>query len=319
MILIYGNVAIWSLYHCLYKTNIKPLLWEKRTEICIGAARGLQYLHVGTKQTIIHQNLQSTRILLDKNWVAKVAGFEFARMLPKNEPSTSSNTFVVDNAGYMAPEYLVSAKFTEKSDVYSFGVILLEVLCGRKPTIMTQEEDQVNLVRWFKTNIERGTVYQIIDPNLTEEIAPECLKEYVIVAEKCLLDEGIERPSMDDILSSLISALQLQDNWRNVEAVPRSHSNTLFDSAANVDKIVNKHGEHRIKLEGHNVSRCKHGSQFHLLSKIVGTLWWSGRNGPQQLYQVEEEMEGNIDAVELKGGKVEFKASVAVRSCLAVF
>ncbi|KAH7846240.1 hypothetical protein Vadar_011654 [Vaccinium darrowii] len=202
MILIHENVAIWSLYHCLYKTNIKPLLWEKRTEICIGAARGLQYLHVGTKQTIIHQNLQSTRILLDKNWVAKVAGFEFARMLSKNEPSTSSNTFVVDNAGYMAPEYLVSAKFTEKSDVYSYGVSLLEVLF--------------------------------------EEIAPECLKEYVILAEKCLRDEGIERPSMDDILSSLISALQLQDNWRNVEAVPRSHSNTLFDSAANVDKVCNK-------------------------------------------------------------------------------
>lgn len=44
-----------------------------------------------------------------------------------------------------------------------------------------------------------------------------------------------------------------------------------------VEQIVNKYGEHRIKLEGLSVSRCKHGSQFHLLSKIVGTLWWSGR------------------------------------------
>ncbi|XP_058185568.1 receptor-like protein kinase ANXUR2 [Rhododendron vialii] len=143
-------------------------------------------------------------------------GWEVSKMLPENISGTNSNTFVADNAGYMDPEYLASAKLTKKSDVYSFGVILLEVLCGRKPMIMTWDEDQVNLVRWFKTNIERGTVDQIIDPNLTDKIAPECRKEYVMVAEKCVHDEGIERPSMDDVLSSLRSALQLEDNWRNV-------------------------------------------------------------------------------------------------------
>ncbi|KAI8534145.1 hypothetical protein RHMOL_Rhmol10G0066200 [Rhododendron molle] len=215
MILVYEYLAKGRLYHHLYQTNNEPLPWEKRLQICIGAARGLQHLHGGTKRTIIHQNLKLTCILLDENWVAKVAGFEFSRMLPENVSSTNSNTFVADNAGYMDPEYLASAKLTEKSDVYSFGVILLEVLCGRKPMIMTRDEDRVNLVRWFKTNMERGTVDQIIDPNLTDKIAPECLKEYVTVAEKCVRYVGIERPPMDDILSSLRSALQLQDNWRN--------------------------------------------------------------------------------------------------------
>ncbi|KAF7129173.1 hypothetical protein RHSIM_Rhsim10G0052600 [Rhododendron simsii] len=216
MILVYEYLAKRQLYRHLYPTNNEPLPWEKRLQICIGAARGLQHLHGGTKWTIVHQNLQLTCILLDENWVAKVGGFKFSRMLPENVSSTNSNMFVADNGGYMDPEYLVSAKLTEKSDVYSFGVILLEVLCGRKPMIMTRDEDQVNLVRWFKTNIERGTVDQIIDPNLTDKIAPECLKEYVMVAEKCVRDVGIERPAMDDILSSLRSALQLQDNWRNV-------------------------------------------------------------------------------------------------------
>ncbi|XP_058187726.1 receptor-like protein kinase ANXUR2 [Rhododendron vialii] len=91
----------------------------------------------------------------------------------------------------MDPEYLASAKLTEKSDVYSFGVILLEVLCGRKPMIMTRDEDQVNLVRWFKTNIERCTVDQIIDPNLTDKIAPECLKEYVTLQKNVCVMWGL--------------------------------------------------------------------------------------------------------------------------------
>ncbi|KAF7129805.1 hypothetical protein RHSIM_Rhsim10G0054800 [Rhododendron simsii] len=210
MILVCEYVAKGNLYHQLYKTNNESLPWERRLQIYIGAARGLQYLHVG---------------------------FEFSRMLPKNVTSTNTNTFVDNNAGYMAPEYLGRAKLTEKSDVYSFGVILLEVLCGRKPMIMTRDEDLVNLVHWFKKNIERGTVDQIIDPNLTDKIAPECLKEFVMVAEKCVRDEGIERPSTDDILSCLRSALQMQENWRNVGSIPCYHSSTLYDGTLNADMI----------------------------------------------------------------------------------
>ncbi|XP_028081866.1 receptor-like protein kinase FERONIA [Camellia sinensis] len=115
----------------------------------------------------------------------------------------------------MDPEYLGNAKFTIKSDVYSFGVILLELLCGRKPMIYSRDEDQVNLVRWFKTNIEMGTIDQIIDPYLTDKIAPECMKEYVKNAENCMCDEGIEHPSMDDVLGNLRYALQLQETWQN--------------------------------------------------------------------------------------------------------
>ncbi|KAL7164125.1 hypothetical protein ACSBR2_040103 [Camellia fascicularis] len=200
VILVYEFMVHGSLYHHLYETKKYSLNWEKRLEICIGVARGLQYLHAGTRQTIIHRNLNPTNILLDENWNAKV--------VPKTEP----NTGIV---GYMDPEYLHSARLTTKSDVYSFGVILLELLCGRKPMIYSRDEDQVNLVRWFKTNIEMGTIDQIIDPYLTDKIAPECLKEYVKNAENCVCDEGIERQSMDDALGNLRYTLQLQETWRN--------------------------------------------------------------------------------------------------------
>ncbi|KAL7164136.1 hypothetical protein ACSBR2_040114 [Camellia fascicularis] len=200
VILVYEFMVHGSLYHHLYETNKYPLKWEKRLEFCIGVARGLQYLHAGARQTIIHRNLKLASILLDENWNVKVA------------VDTESSTCTV---GYMDPEYLHSARLTTKSNVYSFGVILLELLCGRKPMIYSTDEDQVNLVRWFKTNIEMGTVDQIIDPYLTDKIAPECLKEYVENAENCVCDEGIERLSMDDALGNLRYALQLQETWRN--------------------------------------------------------------------------------------------------------
>ncbi|KAL7164102.1 hypothetical protein ACSBR2_040085 [Camellia fascicularis] len=151
VIVVYEYMVHGPLSNHLNETDTYTLNWEKRLEICIGVAQGLQYLHAGTRQTIIHQNLNPSYIMLDENWNAKVLH------------EAVSSTYTV---GYMDPEYLGNAKFTIKSDVYSFGVILLELLCGRKPMIYSRDEEQVNLVRSFKTNIEMCTIDQIIDPKL---------------------------------------------------------------------------------------------------------------------------------------------------------
>ncbi|XP_057481526.1 probable LRR receptor-like serine/threonine-protein kinase MEE39 [Actinidia eriantha] len=228
VILVYEYMSKGPLYRFLHEPNNYLLPWEKRLEICIGVARGLQYLHAGAKQTIIHRNVKPTRILLDENWVAKVS--------VNSESASALDTFDAGTVGYMDPEYLATAKLTVKSDVYSFGVLLLELLCGRKPMIFSRDEDEVNLVRWFKTNIEMGTIDQIIDPYLIHKIVPECLKEYVRIAENCVRDEGMERPLMDDVLGSLRLALQLQKagQIKLSEVVPHSHSNTF----SNDDVVV---------------------------------------------------------------------------------
>ncbi|CAH2041144.1 unnamed protein product [Thlaspi arvense] len=134
-------------------------------------------------------------------------------MMPTNVSITGPKNLVQCKVGYLDPEYIESGMLTIKSDVYSFGVILLELLCGRKPMIISQDEDEVNLVRWFKTNLEMGMVDEIFDPCLTDKIAPECLSEYVKIVANCVKDEGVERPTIEDVLGSLKYALQLQQNW----------------------------------------------------------------------------------------------------------
>ncbi|GFY86936.1 malectin/receptor-like protein kinase family protein [Actinidia rufa] len=99
------------------------------------------------------------------------------------------------------------------------------VLCARKPYDYSLDEDQKLLVRWFGTCVRGRTIDQVIDPYLVGRIAPDCLREFVKIAWKCVLERGAERPSMDEVVGNLQIALQLQQNWHyDIEFDNESHN-----------------------------------------------------------------------------------------------
>ncbi|KAK9051662.1 hypothetical protein SSX86_028290 [Deinandra increscens subsp. villosa] len=251
MIIIYEYMENGTLKNHLYGSDLPKLNWRQRLEICIGSAKGLHYLHTSSSKAIIHRDVKSANILLDENFMAKVADFGLSKNGPEFDQSHVS-TAVKGSFGYLDPEYMTRQQLTEKSDVYSFGVVMFEILCGRPVIDPSRPRGMVSLVEWVKELQKQGDLEKIIDPYLVGKMNMESLKKFVDIADKCLADEGIDRPSIGNVLWSLEYALQLEGiDTKTVQAVNDSAKNHVENGVSSTVVSDGSMGD----LDGISMSR----------------------------------------------------------------
>ncbi|KAH7866998.1 hypothetical protein Vadar_027663 [Vaccinium darrowii] len=179
------------------------------------AATSTALSQLGTRRGIIHRDVKTTNILLDRDWVAKISDFGLCKEGTTCHSHTHVSTDVKATIGYLDPEYFLTRRLTKKSNVYAFGVVLLEVLCGRPAVDLSVEEEQRSLAMWAQQCIKEEKHDQLIDPSLRDHISPQCLKVFTEVANKCLHKHPSGRPTMTDVVASLECMLASLEQPRN--------------------------------------------------------------------------------------------------------
>ncbi|XP_042400304.1 calcium/calmodulin-regulated receptor-like kinase 2 [Zingiber officinale] len=190
--LVYEFMTNGNLATLLYNDGPRILSWEERVQIAYDVSNGIEYLHEGAVPHVVHRDLKSANILLDKSMRAKVSDFGLSK---EEDTFDGRKSGLKGTYGYMDPDYMSTNKFTKKSDIYSFGIILFELITAINP--------QQGLMDYIDLAVigEDGKAdwEEIVDKRLVGRSSPGEVKLLADIAYKCLHKVPRKRPSIGDV------------------------------------------------------------------------------------------------------------------------
>ncbi|KAG6541268.1 hypothetical protein Mapa_017319 [Marchantia paleacea] len=238
--IVYDYMPHGTLQELLFRSQgstSEALCWDRRKRIISGVAAALAFLHEGVPGLIVmHRDVKSGNVLLDKEFNARLGDFGLARSYDRSE--THYSTTPAGTVGYMAPECTITGVATVKSDVYSFGALTLEVACGKKPADRQLPGEQ-GLVYWVWMLYNEGDILSASDPELESSgrFDVQEMKTMLTVALCCCHPDPSKRPTMRQVQSYLkgeipVSSLpSLPSSWWGYETLKSpSDDQTLSQS-----------------------------------------------------------------------------------------
>ncbi|XP_016512356.1 rust resistance kinase Lr10 [Nicotiana tabacum] len=182
--------------------SVSVISWNKLQHIALGTARGIEYLHQGCNQQILHFDIKPQNILSDHNLNPKICDFGLAKLCSK-EKSAVTMTAARGTIGYIAPEVLSRnfGKVSHKSDIYSFGMLLLEMVGGRiKSNSKTNNHNKISSLEWIYGDLEKGEELKI---RIEEEGDGTIVRKLAIVGLWCIQWHPNDRPSIKEVVQML--------------------------------------------------------------------------------------------------------------------
>ncbi|KAL4627310.1 hypothetical protein ACB092_05G157500 [Castanea dentata] len=186
--------------------------WPARQKICVGIAKGLAFLHEESTLKIVHRDIKSTNVLLDRDLNPKISDFGLAKL--DEEENTHISTRIAGTIGYMAPEYALWGHLTYKADVYSFGVVALEIIAGKNNMKYRPNQNFVCLLDWAIVLQQRGDLMELVDPELGFDFSKEEALRMIKVSLLCTNPSPVLRPVMTAVVNMLEGRIVIDELTR---------------------------------------------------------------------------------------------------------
>lgn len=182
----------------LCRQGTYPLNWELRLSIGRGTSRGLQFLHTIRGTPLIHGDIKSANILLDKNLEPKIGDFGLAREGPQTHYTHMKVSHVHGTRPYLPDEYLRGRKISTKVDTYSFGIVLFELGTGLRAYDASRPQGYA----YLREYVENSDKIQLKDVKAGDDYL-NIYMSIMTLGSTCAKLSAKERPEMVQVLKYL--------------------------------------------------------------------------------------------------------------------
>ncbi|CAK9815993.1 Serine/threonine-protein kinase pelle [Anthophora quadrimaculata] len=182
----------------LVRQKTQPLSWIERHEIAKGTACGLQYLHTIGKKPLIHGDIKSANILLDKNLEPRIGDFGLARKGPKSGSMKVNK--IHGTKAYLPLDFLYGRQLSTKVDTYSYGIVLFELATGLSAYDKSRLENRY--LRDFINSWEDKYLSLLIDKKAGEK-NKQVYNNFMVLGKWCANPLASDRPEMNQVFKKL--------------------------------------------------------------------------------------------------------------------
>ncbi|KAH9321968.1 hypothetical protein KI387_016607, partial [Taxus chinensis] len=200
--LVYEHIDSRSLSQNLDSQSGGGLDWPTRVMIAHDVAKGIEYLHEGLAEPIVHQNISAANILLDQEKKPHISDCALHRILADDIVYSILKASAA--LGYLAPEYATVGRLTIKSDAYAFGKVIFHLLTGTTKNNSNLDNSSSSLLySSIKSLVESGRVEEFMDPNLNGNYSVLEATNMAKIALACTSELAYERPAMNTVVRQL--------------------------------------------------------------------------------------------------------------------
>ncbi|PIN03946.1 Serine/threonine protein kinase [Handroanthus impetiginosus] len=208
-------------------TNRRPLDWETRLKIAVGAARGIACIHRQDCGKLVHGNIKSSNIFVNEKKYGVVSDIGLSKLIGPIRLSA------MPTPSYCAPEVTDTRKVSQASDVYSFGVVLLELVPG-KPSQYTKNDGKViSVFESIKSALRDEWTAGVLDVELLSYVnEEEAMVKFLQLALDCVAVVPEHRPRMPEVVKMLeeISGIDPSDESSSEDVVEDTQGQPSIES-----------------------------------------------------------------------------------------